>query len=81
MTWIFYEFYLFKATKRIYSCICTKSEARQSCAVADIFTGVPTLPTVLLKITIEGVIMGPLILSSVLSNNALTTISSAPTHR
>ena len=78
MTWIFYEFYHLKAIKRVYSCICTKSKARQSSAVAVMFAGVSTLPTVLPKIILEGYVMRPHILSSVLSTNALTRKSSAP---
>ena len=48
MTWIFREFYHLKATKRVYSCIHTKSKAQQSCAATVIFAGVLT---VLPKIT------------------------------
>ena len=44
MTWVMYEFYHLKVTKRLYSCICAKSKAQ------------PTVPTVLPKITLEGCI-------------------------
>ena len=66
MTWVMYEFYHLKVTKRLYSCICTKSKARQNCVGAVIFTVVPTVRTVMPKITLEGCIMRPLTLSSVL---------------
>ena len=79
MTWIFYEFYHLKATKCVNSYIFTKSKARQSFAAAIFSAGVPTLPTVLPKITLEGCIMRPLILSSVLSTSTLTKKASAPT--
>ena len=76
MTWIFCEFYHLKATKRVYSCIRTKSKAQQSCSATVIFAGVLT---VLPKITLEGYITRPLILSSVLLTSALTCKTSAPT--
>ena len=36
------------------TCICTKSKTWQSSAAAFIFAGVPAVPTVLAKITLEG---------------------------
>ena len=78
MTWIFCEFYHLKTTKRVYSCIHTKSKAQQSCAATVIFAGVLT---VLPNITLEGCITRPLILSSVLLTSALTWKTSAPTPR
>ena len=38
MTWIFYECYHLKATIPVYSCICTKSKALQSCAATVSFS-------------------------------------------
>ena len=81
MTWICYEFYHLKATKRDYSRIYTKSKAQQSCAVTFIFAGVLTVPTVLPKITKEGCVIRPLVLSSVLSTSELARTASAPTPR
>ena len=79
--WIFYEFYHLKAIQRVYPCIYTKSKAQQSCAGTVFFAGVLTVPTVLPKITLEGCIMRPSILSSVLLTSALTRKASTPTPR
>ena len=78
MTWIFYEFYHLKATKRVFSCIHLKSKAQQSCPATVILAGVLT---VLPKITLEVCITRPLILSSVLLTSALTWKTSASTPR
>ena len=78
MTWIFYEFYHLRATKRVYSCIHTKSKAQQSGSATVIFA---RFLTVLPKLTLEGCITRPLILSSVLLTSALTWKTSAPTPR
>ena len=48
-----------KQAEQVYTCICTKSKARQSCAAAVIFAGVPTLPSELLNATFKGCITRP----------------------